>query len=243
MSKQADEHRTGGNRLLACLPEDELTAIRPLLEVVEVAAGDVLYRPDQQIPFVHFPITCVVAIAVPVAGRVLAGAGLVGSEGMVCIRAFLGTDSVPFIALVQNPGEVLRLTTENFRTAVPRCPLLSRILGRYADAFLTQVSYAAVCNGVHSTEQRCCRWLLMTHDRAVPNGFTLTHEVLAQMLGVQRTSVTEVARGLKDRGLIRYSRGKIRVVDRDGLAAAACECYAGMRTKFDALPGAPPLTS
>lgn len=233
--------RSGGvgtNQLLASLPPDEMAVIGPHLKPVRVAAGDILYHPDRPIPFVHFPTTCVLSIAVPLEGRVLAGAGLVGPEGMVCIRAYFGGDVVPFLAMVQNPGEVLRMPTDDFHAVLGGCPVMAAVLGRYADAFLTQVSYAAVCNSVHSTEQRCCRWLLMTHDRAVPNGFTLTHETLSQMLGVQRTSVTEVASSLQARGLIRYSRGKIRVVDRVGLEGAACACYAGIRAKFDTLPGA-----
>ena len=172
-------------------------------------------------------------------GGATAEAGMVGREGMVCLCTFLVCDTTPFQAVVQNPGEALRMKAEVFKAEVRRNTGLTSILHRYTDAFLTQVSYSAACNRLHTVEERCCRWLLMTHDRAEPDHFTLTQEFLAQMLGVQRTSVPEVARSLQGAGLIRYSRGKVKILDRPGLEAASCECYGNIKVKFDAL-AAPP---
>lgn len=232
-----DPQRPVQNQLLAVLPRKEYHRLAPALEVIPLDLGDVLYQPGKRIPYVYFPATCVIAVTVPMKGGATAEAGMVGREGMVCLCTFLESDTTPFRAVVQNPGEALRMQTEDFKAELRRSPTLVSVLHRYADAFLTQVSYSAACNRLHTVEQRCCRWLLMTHDRAEPDHFTLTQEFLAQMLGVQRTSVTEVARSLQGAGLIRYSRGKVTVVDRNGLEAAACECYENIKVKFDSLPG------
>jgi CRP-like cAMP-binding protein len=197
----------------------------------------VLYEPGQRIPYVHFPTKGVIATTVRMADGRSAEAGMVGREGMVCPCILLECDTTPFEAVVQNAGEALRMKSENFKVEVRRSKLLSRLMHRYVDAFLCMVSQSAACNCLHSLEQRCARWLLMTLDRAEADQFLLTQDSLARQLGVLRTSVSEVAHRIQGAGLIRYSRGKVTVLDRKGLEAASCECYVSIKAKFDSFLG------
>src|SRR5207302_934701 len=137
--------------------------------------------------------------------------------------------------VVQMPGQALRMRSEVFRARAGAEGPFNRLLRRYTNVFLTQLAQSVACNSLHTVEQRCCRWLLMTHERAGSDEFPLTHKFLAGMLGVRRASVSEVARGLRQEGLIRYGRGLLTVLDREGLAEAACECYRVVQTEFDRL--------
>lgn len=235
MNRYASVQQATGNLLLAALPLDELDRLLPALEIVRLNLRDVLSHPGERIPFVFFPTRCAIATVVPLSGHETAEAGMTGREGMVCLSIFLECDTTPFRVVVQNAGEALRMSIADFQTAVHHSATLNTILHRYTDAFLTQVSYSTACNSLHTIEQRCSRWLLMTHDRVAPDHFTLTQDFLAQMLGVQRTSVTQVAHNLREKGLIQYSRGKVTVLDRPGLEAVACECYRHIKGKFAAL--------
>ena len=239
MPRGTDSDLPGANKLLAALPADESERLLPHWETVVLEIEQVLWRPGEAIPHVHFPAGAVIATVVPMRQGGAAEAGMVGSEGMVCLCTLLGCDTTPFRAVVENPGEALRVSVREFAAAVAGSDALRGGAHRYADAFLAQVSQSAACNALHTLEQRCCRWLLMTHDRAGPDRFLLTQEFIAQKMGAKRTSVTEVAKGLQGRGLIRYSRGKVTIRDRAGLEAIACECYRKIRAKYDALPGCP----
>ena len=161
--------------------------------------------------------------------------GLVCRQGMVIHSAILGLDTSPFRVIVQNPGQALRLVTTAFWEELRRCPFLQGLLNRYVETFLIQVAYSAACNSIHTLEQRCARWMLMSHDQTEPDPFHMTQEFLAQLLGANRVSVTEVAGELRRAGFIRYQRGKVTVADRSGLEAAACECYHHIRTSFRSL--------
>ena len=226
------------NRLLAALPRNDYLRLAPRLEVIPLVLGEVLYEPGQPIPYVHFPTRGVIATMVRMKDGATAEAGMVGREGMVCVCTFLEVDITPFQATVENPGEALRMKALDFRAEVARSVSLHRLMQRYVDAFLVLVSQSAACNGLHSLEQRCARWLLMTQDR-VEQDFFLTQEFLAKKLGVLRTSVSEVAHKLQKAGLIRYSRGRVTVLNRKGLEALSCECYWSIKAKFDTLPGGP----
>jgi CRP-like cAMP-binding protein len=160
--------------------------------------------------------------------------GTIGNEGMAAIGAFLGADSSINDIFVEVPGGAVRAEAAVFAAGIDRQPALRGLLHRYTDAYLTQVAQTAACNGLHGIESRCARWLLMTHDRVWEAArFSLTHEYLAMMLGVRRSGVTVAAGALRRAGRIRYSRGTIRVLDRAGLEAAACECYGIVRRHFD----------
>ena len=161
----------------------------------------------------------------------------VGREGMVGISLFLETATVAWRAFGQVPGKALRIRAETFREEVDRNGALVRLLKRYTQALLSQVAQSSACNCVHTIEQRCARWLLQTHDRVGSDHYPLTQEFLAQMLGMRRSSVSQAAGGLQKAGLIRYVRGRITVLDRAGLEAASCECYAIIRREFERLLG------
>ena len=232
-----DRQKAVKNRLLAALPPGDCDRLLHALMVVPLNSGDVLYKPGKRIRFVHFPNGGIITVVVRMKDGSTGEAGMVGTEGMVCPATFLECDSTPFESVVQNPGEALRMTAEDFRAAVQSSEALHRLMHRYVDAFLCMVSQLAACNCLHSLEQRCARWLLMTQDRVGADTFPLTQEFLAQMLGVRRASVTVVAGMLQQAGLITYRRGVITIADRARLEAASCECYRIIRREFERLVG------
>jgi CRP-like cAMP-binding protein len=164
---------------------------------------------------------------------------MVGKEGMLGLPVFLGTDRSSGQSFSQVPGESLRMEVAAFRQAMTRSRALVDLLHRYTQALFTQVSQSAACNSLHSIDERCCRWLLMTHNRVETDEFVLTQEFLAIMLGVRRASVAKVAGKLQAAGLIRYRRGQLRILDRQGLEAAACECYGVIRAEYERLLPSP----
>jgi CRP-like cAMP-binding protein len=197
----------------------------------------VLYEARSLIRYAYFPSRGVVsALNVMEDGRTIEVA-TVGNEGMVGLPLLVGATTSSNRVIVQVPGQALRMGVDVLREEVSRESALRRLLTLYLSAFLAQVSQAVACNGLHSVQQRCCRWLLMTQDRAQSDGFLMTHELLAEMLGVRRSSVSEVLEPLKEKGLIRYSRGKITILDRKGLTACACECYRKVKEEFERLFG------
>ena len=157
----------------------------------------------------------------------------VGNEGMLGVGAFLGLDTYLWQGMSQIPGRVLQVHADAFQEELERGGTLYRMVQRYTHVLLLKVTQTAACNRLHSTEQRCCKWLLLTHDRAAGDEFPLTHEFLSVMLGVRRAGVTEVASRLQKAGLIHYRRGRLTVLDRPGLEAYSCECYATIRSEFD----------
>jgi CRP-like cAMP-binding protein len=225
------------NRLLADLPPEEDAQLRPHLERVSLGVKDGLFEPYQPIPAVYFPETGVLSVVALMGDGKTAEVGLVGREGMLGLPVFLGGETSPRRAFAQVPGESLRMAAAAFTAVLPRAGTLVRRLQRYTQAMFTQISQSAACNTLHETTPRCCRWLLMTHDRAGGDEFLLTHEFLAQMLGVRRASVSAVAAALQQAGLIRYRRGRITIVNRPGLEAAACECYRVIATEYGRLLG------
>lgn len=160
--------------------------------------------------------------------------GLVGNEGIVGISVFLGIDTAPTKAIVQIPGEAMRIQVVDFKAEMVSSSL-HNLLERYTLALMNQISQSVACNQHHSLEERCCRWLLMSHDRANSDSFPITQEFLSHMLGVRRASVTVVAGILQKAGLIRYSRGQMTILDRPGLEKVACECYGSVKAEFDRL--------
>ncbi len=223
------------NRLLALLPPDDYKRLRPRLKPVALEAKHVLYEARSPIYHAYFPSRGVVsALNVMEDGRAIEVA-TVGNEGMVGLPLLVGARTAANRVIVQVPGEALRLGADVVREEVSRDSALRRLLILYHTAFLSQVSQAVACNGLHSAQQRCCRWLLMTQDRAQSDVFPMTHELLAEMLGVRRSTVSEVLEPLQKKGLIRYSRGKFTVLDRKGLMGCACECYRRISEEFERL--------
>ncbi|MCW8088387.1 Crp/Fnr family transcriptional regulator [Roseococcus sp. MDT2-1-1] len=207
------------------------------MEPIQVEVKQVLIVPDQPITTVHFPEAGWVSMLAPLEDGKAAEVGLVGAEGMVGLPLLLGSDRSTLEAMVQASGTLLRMGATAFRHALEECPTLRSLLLRYTLAFQQQVSQTAACNGNHALDQRLARWLLMAHDRAEGDEFPMTHEFLAMMLCVHRPGVTVAARLFQQAGLIRYGQGQMVVTDREGLEAAACECYATVRHHFEQLLG------
>jgi CRP-like cAMP-binding protein len=226
-----------GNRLLASLPREEYERLRPYLESVFLDLKQELYQPNVPIEFVYFPLEGVCSLLSLTSEGDLVEVGTVGNEGMVGLPVFLGAREVPGISMCQIPGNALRMQAVDFRTQVTSGTALYDGLHRYTQALFNLISQSALCNRVHSIEQRCCRWLLLTHDRVETDEFPLTHEFLSQMLGVRRAGVSEVAAKLQNAGFISYQYGKMIVLDRAGLEAISCECYALVKAEFDRLVG------
>jgi CRP-like cAMP-binding protein len=213
------------NSLLAALPREDYQSLLGELEPVTLASGEVLYEPGERIRHVYFPNDGQVSLLMVVASGKALEVGLVGREGMVGIPLALGAEASPVRALVQGSGSALRMKAGSLREALARCLPLQHELYRYAYAKLVQARQTAACNRFHPVEARLARWLLMTRDRVRSDQFHLTHEFLADTLGIRRVGVTNAATALQRRKLISYRRGNIRILDRKGLKAASCGCY------------------
>ncbi len=217
------------NSLLAALPLSEHRRLLAGLEPVTLRYGEVLYEPGETNRYVYFPTDCVVSLLTTVDdGRTL-GAELVGYEGMIGISLVLGVDVASVRARVQATGIALRIETARFHDAFLQCPSLRRELYHYAHTRLVLARQNGACSSFHAAEARLARWFLLTSDRVMSEQFFLTQTFLAETLGVRRVTITEAAGRLQHRNLISYSRGRIRILDRQGLEAAACQCYAKNR--------------
>lgn len=223
---------SSGNRLLAALPRKERLQLIAGGEEVDLGLSEVLFEPGQRISHVHFPTTSLISLLTPAEGSMRLEVGLVGDEGMVGTPLALGVGVSPLQALVQGAGNSLRVDAATFRLELDRSPVLQLLLDRYLFVCMTQLAQAAGCTRFHVVEARLARWLLMTQDRAHSTAFHITHEFLAQVLGVRRVGVTKAATSLQKLRLIRYSRGDIVILDRLGLKAAACPCYGTDRETY-----------
>lgn len=220
------------NRILAALPPAEWERLRGAAERVPLALRQVVFEPHRTIEHVYFVESGVVSVLGLMEDGSAIETATVGNEGMVGVPVFLGAMQMAGQAFAQVPGEAWRLPAGALREEVRRGSALATLLGRYTQALFTLVAQSSACNRKHPVEQRCARWLLMTHDRVPGDSFELTQHFLSQMLGVRRATVSEAAGALQQRGLIDYTRGRITIVDRAGLEAAACVCYAIIRNEF-----------
>jgi CRP-like cAMP-binding protein len=221
------------NSLLAALPRKLYQSLLPGLAPATLDFGAVLYEPGEAIRDVYFPGNCVVSLLTLVKGQLALEVGLVGREGMVGVPVALGVDRSPVRALVQGAGSALQMSAVRLRRELDRNPLLRRVLYRYTNALMSQITQTAACNRFHTVTERLARWLLMTRDRVQSANIHLTHEFLSHMLGVRRVGVTEAASVLQRKKLIEYSRGHIRILDHGGLEAASCPCYELVRDMND----------
>ncbi|HEX4000753.1 MAG TPA: Crp/Fnr family transcriptional regulator [Pirellulales bacterium] len=225
------------NRLLASLQPQELQRLWGLLEPLHLEIRTPIYLAGEPIECVYFPLNCVVSAMTVMENGSAIEVATIGNEGLAGLTSFFGGEISPYAAMVQLPGDALRMQTSQLREFAAEHPSLRKALIHYNTAFATQVAYAVACNGLHTIEKRCCRWLLMTRDRIGADLLPLTHEFLAIMLGVRRASVTEVLQPLQAGGMIRCGRGAIEIVDRTGLEAIACECYRSVKKAFAYLMG------
>ena len=225
------------NRLLTLMSDDDYERLRPHLSHVVLDYRKSLYEAQRPIGHVYFPINGVASLVITTADGASAEVGTIGSEGMVGLPVCLGDNDAPSSAYVQVPGTALGTEAGIFRGELERSPTLKLIMLRYAHAFFNEVAQSAACAHLHRVEQRCCRWLLMTRDRMPSGDFLLTHEFLGMMLGVRRTTVTDVMGTLQKAGLIRYRRGHVTILDHEALQRRACECYDISKQAFDRLLG------
>jgi CRP-like cAMP-binding protein len=225
------------NGLLAALPADDFDRLRPLLETVPIRLKQVLHQNAEPLRVVYFLNGGVASITTVLSDGTTVEAATVGDEGMLGVEAFLSADAVaPGETLMQVPDtDAVIMSVDAFRREVATPGAFRDIMGRYTQIVIAQMMQTTACNALHHVHQRAARWLLMTHDRMHHQDFHLSHEFLAVMLGVQRPTVSVVAAALQHAGLIRYTHGRVTVLDRKGLEAASCECYAIIRAHFNRL--------
>jgi CRP-like cAMP-binding protein len=222
-----------GNRLLDQLSDPTADLLLRSSRSVADSRGHEVCREGGPILYVCFPTTSLYSIVVDGLGGERIEAATVGKEGMVGLSHYLGLAKASHTAILQVPGEAIRVQTAAFSTAITNDPDFGRLMQRYTAYSLRYANQTVACNVLHSLEQRACRWLLMTHDGTGRDDFALTHEFLAEMLGVRRQSVSLAAGALQRAGLVTYRRGQVRIIDRAGLEAAACECFAALRSFYD----------
>jgi CRP-like cAMP-binding protein len=229
------------NRLLSLLSDHDYERLRPHLSPAVLEYRKSLYEASRPIEHVYFPVDGVASLVITTADGASAEVGTIGNEGMVGLPICLGDRDSPSSVYVQVPGMGLQMDAGIFRRELDQNPTLNLVMLRYAHAFFNQVAQSAACVHLHRVEQRCCRWLLMTRDRMPAGEFLLTQEFLGMMLGVRRTTVTEVMGALQKAGLIRYRRGHVSILDPEALRLRACECYDISKLEFDRLLGDTPL--
>ncbi|HEX3084402.1 MAG TPA: Crp/Fnr family transcriptional regulator [Pyrinomonadaceae bacterium] len=234
MSKITNLRAPPTNRLLAVLPRDEYERLLPQLELFPLVFGEVIYQPGDLIRNVYFPTSGIISLLAAVEDRATLEVGIVGREGMVGLPAFMEVNTSGNRAVVQGAGAAMKMKAKHFRNECENGGSLPRVLRRYTHSRMTQIAQGAACNRFHPIDARLARWLLMTRDRMGTDGFRLTQEFLSNMLGVRREGVNKAAGALQHQNLISYSRGNLLILDRAGLKAIACNCYAIIRAEYDA---------
>ncbi len=232
MAKGSTLTSTAGNHLLEALPDTERETLMRQLRPAHLTVKTVLFDPGQPIQFVHFPVDGVISLVTPLADGNIVEVATIGNEGIVGVPLVPG-GSLAVRAISQVGGRTLRLEAGEFFRAVERLPAFRELVQKYVQALFGQISQAAACNRLHSNEERLSRWLLMSHDRVGTDTFPITHEFLGQMLGSRRATVTLSAGLLQSAGLIRYHRGRVTIVDREGLESVSCECYGIIKAALD----------
>jgi len=225
------------NHLLAALPPDEYNRIKPHLETISMPLGKVLYESGDRMTHVYFPTTAIISLLYIMENGGTAEIGIAGNNGLVGIALFMGGETTTNRAIVQSGGRSVRMRAEAVRTEFAVGGMFQKLLLLYAQALMTQISQTAVCNRLHNIEQQLCRWLLINHDQLQTNELVMTHDLVANMLGVRRESVSLAAAELQNKDVIRYVRGTITILDRAKLENVACECYQVVMDEYDRLLG------
>jgi CRP-like cAMP-binding protein len=223
------------NRLLAAMEPEDLARIQPFLETVDLPRGRVLYESGEAIRYAYFPRDCVVSLVAVMTDGGSVEMAVFGREAVFGLVSALISREALGRYVVQIPGSASRIEVEHLQAAINSSPSMRQLFLSYTEALLAQTFLTVACNAVHSVEARCARWILSTHDRRDHDTLPLTHEFLAEMLGVQRSTVSLIARTFQMAGLITQSRGMITVSDRAGLEEIACECYRSIRRSFERL--------
>lgn len=230
-------HSPTQNRLLAALPAPELQELVPHLQVTHLKAGEHIAESGERLAQAYFPIDSAISLFYRLENGESAGVAVVGNEGMFSVAQVLGGAAMPYWATVETSGHVFQIGVEVLNEISTRMPVMFETLLLYAQASLTQVAQTVVCEKHHSLNQQLCQHLLLINDKSLSDDFKLTHEAIANMLGVRRESITEAAGELRDLGLIDYNRGHIKVLNRQELEKRCCECYGVVRQEFARLLG------
>jgi len=225
-------HTPNQNHLLAALPAEVLERISPHLELIQMPLGQALCESGGLLQHVYFPATAIVSLLYVMENGASAEIAGVGNEGVLGIPLFMGGNTTPSLATVQTAGYGYRMKKQPMMEEFNRAGPMMRLMLRYTQALMTQMSQTAVCNRHHSVEQQLCRWLLSTLDRLPSNELTMTQELIAGMLGVRREGITEAAGNLQRAGLINYRRGHVTMLDRSGLESHVCECYNVVKKEY-----------
>ena len=229
----------GMNRLLASLGREDYDALMLNARIVPLKFRKRLFRQDERIDAVYFPVTSMISLLVTADGQPQMEMATIGREGVVGASELIQSQGAMGLNLIQIPGAAVRIGAEAFRRIIGDHPAVERLISQHQYALMRQILHGAACNRLHNMEERCARWLLMTHDRAAGDTFPLTQELLSHMLGVRRATVNLATGMLKKAGFIKYVRGKITVTDRGGLESASCECYGAIIRAYDSvLPSA-----
>jgi CRP-like cAMP-binding protein len=228
-------NKRGENQLLSLLPQADRKRILARCEQIPLEIRTVLYEANGPMPYVYFPLSGMVSLVLNTRDGQTIEVGTIGNEGMLGTPFVLGADKSPVEVLIQVSATLLRMTATDFLRELKRSGPLRAAGQRFAQTLMTQISHSVVCNRVHPVDERICRWLLMTHDRVGLDDMVLTQQFVSQMLGVRRPSVTVAAGVLQKAGLIKYSRGKMTILNRKGLEAGACECYQIVRRESERL--------
>jgi CRP-like cAMP-binding protein len=237
MSDAANPHNALKNHLLAALPKDEFARVQSNLETISFKLGEVLYESGDKMDYVYFPTTAIVSMLYVMENGATAEIGVIGNDGLVGGALFLGGDTTTSRAIVQSEGEAFRMKAKDLKAEFALGGVFQKMLLRFTQALMTQISQTAVCNRLHSLEEQLCRWLLLSHDRLDSDKLVMTHDLISNMLGVRREGVTLSAQNLAKRNLIKNVRGTITVIDRVGLEEAVCECYKVVNNEYNRLLG------
>lgn len=225
------------NHLLAALPADEFSRLEKNLEPISLSLGKVIYESGEQLEHIYFPTTAIISLLYIMENGSTAEIGMAGNDGLVGIALYMGGSTTPSRAVVQSAGNAFKMQAHALNDEFSLGGVFQKILLRYTQSLMTQISQTAVCNRLHSVEQQLCRWLLINHDLLRTNKLIMTHDLIANMLGVRREGVSIAAGHLQEKKLIKYVRGTITMLDRDALELAACECYRVVKDEYDRLLG------
>jgi len=223
------------NHLLAALPEEEFARLKSGLEPVSFKLGEVLYESGDKLEYAYFPTTAIISLLYIMENGSTAEIGVVGNDGVLGMALFMGGETTTSRAIIQSAGVAYRLRAKDLMEEFTLGGIFQKMLLRYSQALMTQISQTAVCNRLHSVEQQLCRCILLSHDRLETDEIVMTHDLISNMLGVRREGVTRAAQKLQEKGLIKNQRGAITLLDRQGLEKAVCECYKVVNDEYNRL--------
>jgi CRP-like cAMP-binding protein len=237
MTVTAEERDARRNHLLVALPESEFNKLENKLEHVRFDLGEVLHESGDKMQYAYFPTTAIISLLYVMENGSTAEIGVIGNEGVVGVAAVFGGISMPNRAIVQSAGSCFRMKVKDVDDEFVKAGVFQKLMLRFVQALMTQISQTAVCNRLHSVEQQLCRWLLLSHDRLDSDKLVMTHDLISNMLGVRREGITISAQKLAKKKLIRNVRGTITIIDRAGLENAVCECYQVVNVEYNRLLG------